>query len=73
MVLVIWQLETGHRDYMPRLGAPIEGITLSPDGILFALQCSDNAIRVINSRNRELETSVEGVRSSASMIRYRTF
>ncbi|KAI0347808.1 WD40 repeat-like protein [Trametopsis cervina] len=29
-VLVIWQLATGKREYVPRVGAPISSITLSP-------------------------------------------
>jgi len=61
MVLVIWQLETGHRDFLPRLGAKLKGIVLSPDQTLIALRTSDNSIKLINARSRHLEISVEGV------------
>lgn len=60
MVLVIWQLSTGRRDFMPRLGAPICGITVSPDQTLMALRLDDNCVKIINSRSRELEVLVEG-------------
>lgn len=29
-VLVIWQLQNGHREFLPRLGAPIDHITILP-------------------------------------------
>jgi NET1-associated nuclear protein 1 (U3 small nucleolar RNA-associated protein 17) len=63
MVLVIWQLETGTREYIPRIGAPILHIVLSPDTILWALQCQDNAIRLVNTRSRRLDLAVEGIKA----------
>lgn len=61
MVLVFWQLESGKKDWLPRLNAPIHGISHSPDESLIALRCSDNTIKLINSRSRLLQVCVEGI------------
>eukprot|EP01122_Echinamoeba_exundans_P011971 TRINITY_DN4912_c0_g1_i1.p1 TRINITY_DN4912_c0_g1~~TRINITY_DN4912_c0_g1_i1.p1 ORF type:complete len:1058 (+),score=262.85 TRINITY_DN4912_c0_g1_i1:408-3176(+) len=60
MVLVVWQLSTGSRDFLPRLGAPIEDIVISPDQTLMALTLADNCVKIVNTRSRELEVLVEG-------------
>jgi WD40 repeat protein len=60
MVLVVWQLATGSRDFLPRLGAPIEDIVISPDQTLMALTLADNCVKIVNTRSRELEVLVEG-------------
>lgn len=61
MVLVIWQLESGKKDWLPRLPAPIIGMSHTPDETLLAIRCSDNTIKLINSRSRLLQVAVEGV------------
>lgn len=61
MVLVIWQLESGKKDWLPRLTAPIIGMSHTPDETLLAIRCSDNTIQLLNSRSRLLQVSVEGV------------
>lgn len=63
MVLVIWQLETETREYIPRVGAPIWNIVFSPDTTLWALQCQDNAIRLVNTRSRRLDLAIEGIKA----------
>lgn len=60
-VLVVWQLATGRRDFLPRLGAGVLGITKTPDETLLALRCDNNTIKIINSRNRLLQVNIEGV------------
>lgn len=60
-VLVVWQLTTGRRDYLPRLGAGVLGITKTPDETLLALRCDNNTIKIINSRSRLLQVNIEGV------------
>jgi NET1-associated nuclear protein 1 (U3 small nucleolar RNA-associated protein 17) len=61
MVLVIWQLESGKKDWLPRLNAPILGMCHTPDETLLAIRCSDNTIKLINSRSRLLQVCVEGI------------
>lgn len=61
MVLVIWQLESGKKDFLPRLGAVILGINSSPDETLLSIRCADNTIKIINSRSRLLHVNVQGI------------
>ncbi|KAF2210252.1 hypothetical protein CERZMDRAFT_99667 [Cercospora zeae-maydis SCOH1-5] len=48
-VLVIWQLETGHKQFLPHLTAEIERIVVSPSGTKYALQMGDNSIMVLST------------------------
>ncbi|KAI5361014.1 putative WD40/YVTN repeat-like-containing domain superfamily [Septoria linicola] len=48
-VLVIWQLETGHKQFLPHLTAEIERIVVSPKGTQYALQMGDNSIMVLST------------------------
>ncbi|ESO84533.1 hypothetical protein LOTGIDRAFT_236208 [Lottia gigantea] len=48
-VLVKWQFDSSNRDFLPRLGSPINHITCSPDNTVYALSQDDNAIRLISN------------------------
>uniref|UniRef100_A0A8C6UF78 WD repeat domain 75 n=1 Tax=Neogobius melanostomus TaxID=47308 RepID=A0A8C6UF78_9GOBI len=49
-VLVQWRYnQETERDFLPRLGAAITHITVSPDGSLFSTSHSDNKITIIHS------------------------
>lgn len=48
-VLVLWQLETGQKQFLPRLGAAINSISFCPKGHLYAASLSDNSIKFIES------------------------
>ncbi|KAF7195343.1 U3 small nucleolar RNA-associated protein 17, partial [Pseudocercospora fuligena] len=48
-VMVIWQLETGHKQFLPHLTAEIERIVVSPDGTRYAVQMGDNSIMVLST------------------------
>ncbi|KAJ3374548.1 WD repeat-containing protein 75 [Allomyces arbusculus] len=64
-VLVIWQLTTGHKQFISRLGSEILSITVSPDMKLFALAQWDNSIRIISAVNLAVQQSVVGLKSTA--------
>ncbi|RUS25040.1 WD40-repeat-containing domain protein [Jimgerdemannia flammicorona] len=61
-VLVIWQLETGHRQYLPRLGSEIRSITVSPDQSLYALGHLDNSVRVFNALDLDIKQAIQGLK-----------
>ncbi|KAI8912124.1 hypothetical protein DFJ77DRAFT_542314 [Powellomyces hirtus] len=46
-VLVVWQLTTRRKQFLPRLNAPIRNITVSPDQALYAITHQDNAVRMV--------------------------
>lgn len=48
-VLLIWQLATGKKQFLPHLGAEIEHITVSPSGTSYALQLADNSVVAIST------------------------
>ncbi|XP_013389673.1 WD repeat-containing protein 75-like [Lingula anatina] len=47
-VLVKWQYNSHHKDFRPRLGAPIDHVICSHDNTLYATCHSDNVIQLIN-------------------------
>lgn len=60
-VLVLWQLETGHRQYLPRVGGEIKSITISPNQSLYALSQADNSIRIINAVSQQIVRIIQGL------------
>eukprot|EP00742_Colponemidia_sp_Colp-10_P006743 GILJ01007228.1.p1 GENE.GILJ01007228.1~~GILJ01007228.1.p1 ORF type:complete len:966 (+),score=178.71 GILJ01007228.1:103-3000(+) len=63
-VLVLWQIDTGHKQFLPRLGAPLNAISTNQDGSLFALSTSDNSCRLISSHTMREEKRVQGLTSA---------
>lgn len=60
-VLVVWQLETGKRNYLPRLGGQVVSITPSLHPSLFAIACMDNSIKLLNIGTMEVERTIQGI------------
>ena len=48
-VLVFWQVDTNHKQFKPRLGAPIAQICNSPDDTVIAVCHADNGKNVRRS------------------------
>jgi NET1-associated nuclear protein 1 (U3 small nucleolar RNA-associated protein 17) len=68
-VLVLWQLETGKKSYLPRLGAEITHLCCFPeDHARVAAAHGDNAIRVVSLASLAVESVARGVRP-APLIR----
>jgi NET1-associated nuclear protein 1 (U3 small nucleolar RNA-associated protein 17) len=47
-VMVLWQVESGLRQYLPRLGDPIHFITVSGDDRWVAISTRDNAVHLVS-------------------------
>jgi NET1-associated nuclear protein 1 (U3 small nucleolar RNA-associated protein 17) len=68
-VLVIWQLETLHKTFLPRLGGPITHITRCPhDASCYAIGQQDNAVRLVSVSKMAVLLSMYGVRPAAQGI-----
>ena len=67
-VLVCWQLDTGHKQFLPRLGAPIFHISIGCKGCMYALCCEDNSIKLINAVSSRLERNIRGLLTTVSNI-----
>jgi WD40 repeat protein len=62
-VLVIWDVVSGRRAYLPRLGGDIIGICVCPsDPSRYAIRQADNTLRIINAAAMTVETSLHGLR-----------
>ncbi|GAX72998.1 hypothetical protein CEUSTIGMA_g450.t1 [Chlamydomonas eustigma] len=62
-VLVIWQVETGGQNFLPRLGGPLTSILPSPKGpSKYLISQADNTLRVINTASMKVESSIFGLR-----------
>ena len=62
-VLVIWDVNSGRRAYLPRLGGPLVGIAICPDDpSRYAIRQSDNTLRIINAAAMTVEASLHGIR-----------
>lgn len=48
-VLVLWQLATGKKQFLPHLTAEIERLTVSPSGSSYAIQLADNSLMVLST------------------------
>ncbi|KAK1083558.1 NET1-associated nuclear protein 1 [Friedmanniomyces endolithicus] len=48
-VLVLWQLNTGKKQFLPHLTSEIERIVVSPEGDRYAIQMGDNSIMVVST------------------------
>ena len=65
-VLVLWQLETGRREDLPHLGAPIESIVVSPSGSAYSLRLADNSAMVLSTSELRPTFSVAGIQIPSS-------
>ncbi|KAJ2888010.1 NET1-associated nuclear protein 1 [Coemansia asiatica] len=61
-VLVLWQLGTDTKSFLPRLGSDIMGIAVSPDQMLYALTLRDNTVRVFSALDRSLVSMLQGLK-----------
>lgn len=63
--LVLWQLETEQRDYLPHLGAAIESIVVSPFGSSYAIRLADNSAMILSTSELQPTFSVAGIQVPA--------
>ncbi|KAJ2491045.1 NET1-associated nuclear protein 1 [Coemansia sp. RSA 2050] len=60
-VLVLWQLPTDSRSFVPRLGSDVMGIAISPDQAFYAVTLRDNTVKVLSAATRSLVASLQGL------------
>ena len=66
-VLVIWQLRTLKQTFLPRLGATIVSISVSPNGETYVVGTENNAIRVVDAATLRTNWSIRGLASAAPL------
>lgn len=61
-VLVLWQLGSDTKSFIPRLGSDLVGIAISPDQMYYGVTLKDNSIQVFSSMNKTLVSSLQGLK-----------
>ncbi|KAL9124292.1 MAG: hypothetical protein Q9217_006366 [Psora testacea] len=60
-VLILWQLDSGRKETLPHLGAPIESIVVSPRGSSYAIRLADNSAMIVSTSEMRPFFSVSGI------------
>ncbi|KAF5203491.1 Wd repeat-containing protein [Thalictrum thalictroides] len=60
-VFVVWQLETGKKRTLPRIGAPLRYFTASQDPSLSSVSCANNRIHLLKMPSMEIMKSISGI------------
>nr|XP_043629244.1 WD repeat-containing protein 75 [Erigeron canadensis] len=61
-VLVVWQLDTGKKKFLPRIGTPLLNYMNSPDPSLSSISCADNRIHILKMPSMEILKSISGIK-----------
>ncbi|KAL7130641.1 hypothetical protein ABFS83_13G148500 [Erythranthe nasuta] len=65
-VLVVWQLDTGKKKFLPRIGSPLLYYINSPDPTLSSISCTDNRIQLLRMPSMEIVRSISGIKLPSS-------
>lgn len=65
-MLVIWQIETGQKQFLPHLSSPIESVVVSPSGSSYAIRLADNSAMIISTSELQPTFSISGIQIPAS-------
>ncbi|KAK4760184.1 hypothetical protein SAY87_023315 [Trapa incisa] len=61
-VLVVWQLDTGKKKFLPRIGSPLLYFVDSPDPTLASISCADNRILLLKMPYLGIMKSISGIK-----------
>ncbi|KAI9704533.1 MAG: hypothetical protein M1820_005607 [Bogoriella megaspora] len=64
-VLVLWQLETSKKQFLPHLTSEIESIVVSPLGASYSIRLADNSLIVLSTSELKAKTHVAGIQTQA--------
>lgn len=59
--MVLWQLDTGRKQFLPHLSAAICNLVVSPSGNLYALKMADNSTMVLSARELQPHATITGL------------
>ncbi|KAL6514005.1 hypothetical protein OROHE_019461 [Orobanche hederae] len=65
-VLVVWQLDTGKKKFLPRIGSPLLYFITSPNPSLSSISCADNRIQLLRMPTMEILRSISGIKLPSS-------
>ncbi|KAK1362452.1 WD repeat-containing protein 75 [Heracleum sosnowskyi] len=66
-VLMVWQLDTGKRKFLPRIGSSLLYYTSSGDPSISTISCADNRIHILKMPSMEILKSISGIKLPRSV------
>lgn len=60
-VMVLWQLDSGRKQFLPHLSSPICNIVVSPTGNFYALKLADNSVIVLSATELQPSATITGL------------
>ncbi|KAJ5806940.1 hypothetical protein N7474_010532 [Penicillium riverlandense] len=60
-VMVLWQLDTGRKQFLPHLSSPVCNIVVSPEGDSYVVKLADNSVMVLSARELQPSATVTGL------------
>ncbi|KAL4869633.1 hypothetical protein BDV12DRAFT_184968 [Aspergillus spectabilis] len=67
-VMVLWQLDTGRKQFLPHLSSPICNIVVSDSGNTYAVKLADNRVVVLSARELQPLTTITGLQLCARAV-----
>ncbi|KAF8458097.1 hypothetical protein BGX38DRAFT_1139073 [Terfezia claveryi] len=64
-VLVLWQIDTGHKEFLPHLTSAIEHIVVSPSGTSYGIRLSDNSVMVLSTTELKPKANIAGIQAAS--------
>ncbi|XVE71837.1 hypothetical protein DITRI_Ditri10aG0183600 [Diplodiscus trichospermus] len=65
-VLVVWQIDTGKKIFLPRIGSPLLYFIDSPDPTLSSISCADNQIHLLKMPSMGILKTIAGIKAPCS-------
>lgn len=65
-VLVLWQMDTAKKDFLPHLSGSVENIVVSASGSSYVVHLDDNSTMVLSTAELKPTTYISGIQSAAA-------
>ena len=66
--LVLWQLDTGQKQFLPHLGASVESIVVSPTGTSYSIRLADNSAMILSTSELRPTFSTTGIQIPSKLM-----
>ncbi|KAF4976966.1 hypothetical protein FZEAL_6436 [Fusarium zealandicum] len=63
--LVLWQMDTGRKDFLPHLSGSVENIVVSSNGSSYVIHLDDNSAMIISTAEMKPTAYIAGIQSAA--------
>lgn len=63
--LVLWQMDTSRKDFLPHLSGSVENIVVSADGSSYVIHLDDNSTMILSTAEMKPTAYIAGIQSAA--------